>query len=145
METCSTRRASQIYDLASGAGKEKQKTPGCLLVTSHGNHMHGGTGSRSSNRCTRSQSVHFQGSETTPKSHRSSSFPDPSVSVAYSLSPFQVLASYGRWNSTVNWLPIIVTTRCVHGFPPLLFPRWIVQFMLQTTLNDGNAKFLTQT
>ena len=125
--------------------KKEEKTPGCLLVASHGNHMHDGTGSRSSNRCTRSQSVHFQGSETIPKSHRSSSFPDPSVSVAYSLSPFQILAIRGRWNSTVNWLLFIVTTRCVLGFPPQLFPRWIVQFSLETTLNAGNAKCLTQT
>ena len=28
-------------------GKKDRKTPGCLLVSSHGNHMHGGTGSQS--------------------------------------------------------------------------------------------------
>ncbi len=45
----------------------------------------------------------------------------------------------------MNWLPFIVTTRYVRGFPPQLFPRWIVQFPLETTLNAGNAKCLTQT
>ena len=47
VETCSTRRASQIYDLASGAGKEKQKNSRMPTASLHGNHMHGGTGSQS--------------------------------------------------------------------------------------------------
>ena len=40
--------------------------------------------------------------------------------------------------------PVIGTTRCVRGFPRQLFPRWIVQFTLDKTLDATFAKCITQ-
>ena len=44
----------------------------------------------------------------------------------------------------MNWLPCIGTTRCVRRFPRQLFPRWIVQFTLDKTLDATFAKCITQ-